>query len=170
MQKLWFVALVALWPTTALAHSGDGALSGFFHPLAGLDHVLAMVAVGVWAIVLGGRAIWLVPLTFVCAMVVGFLIGVAGLDLPFVELGIGLSTVVIGFAAALGRPAPVAGAMGLVGLFAIFHGQAHGFEMPSGSSSLGNVVGFVAATGLLHAVALVATVALTGAAVLVGLI
>lgn len=113
MQKPLLVALIALWPTTALAHTGGGELSGFSHPFAGLDHVLAMVAVGVFSVVLGGRAIWIVPLTFVAAMIGGYLIGLAGLNLPFVELGIGLSTVVIGFAAALGRPFPVVGAMAL---------------------------------------------------------
>jgi urease accessory protein len=109
-----------------------------------------MVAVGVFAVVLGGRALWLVPLSFVMMMAVGFLLGVGGVDVPFVELGIGLSSVVIGAVAAVGRPMPVWGAMGLVGLFAIFHGHAHGVEMPANAGGLEFALGFMAATALLH--------------------
>jgi urease accessory protein len=140
--------------TAAFAHAGhgDGAglLHGFMHPVGGLDHILAMVAVGTFAYVLGGRALYVVPLSFVGMMVVGFLLGAGGIDLPFVELGIALSSVVIGGAAALGRPLHVAGAMALVGVFAVFHGHAHGFEMPAAASGLLYAAGFVAATALLH--------------------
>jgi urease accessory protein len=183
MSKLILTTVLVLFPTAALAHTGHTELSGFLHPFAGLDHVLAMVAVGVFAAVLGGSAIWVVPLTFVAAMVGGFLIGLSGVNLPFVELGIGLSTVVIGLAAALGRPLPIAGAMALVGLFAIFHGHAHGFEVPEGSNGLSYALGFVVATILLHVSGLLAgrvhsnrgavrlagaTLAIVGAGVLVG--
>src|SRR5688572_6568924 len=113
--------VLALVPTAALAHTGHGdtagLLHGFMHPIGGLDHVLAMVAVGVFAVVLGGRALWLVPASFVAMMVVGFGLGVSGVALPYVELGIALSSIVIGFAAALGRPMPVAAAMALAGIF-----------------------------------------------------
>ncbi|WP_417307400.1 HupE/UreJ family protein [Devosia sp.] len=148
---------IALAPTAVLAHTGTGdahahdLVHGFMHPIGGLDHILAMVAVGVFAFVLGGRAMLLVPLAFVAMMAVGFGLGIAGMDLPFVELGIALSSIVIGGAAALGRPMPVAAAMSLVGVFAIFHGHAHGAEMPAGSSGLGYALGFIAATALLHA-------------------
>ena len=121
------------------------------HPIGGLDHVLAMVAVGVFAYVLGGKALWLVPLSFVGMMVVGFMLGANGMDLPFVELGIALSSIVIGMAAASGKSMPVAGAMALVGSFALFHGHAHGTEMVAGTAGLEYAAGFVVATALLHA-------------------
>ena len=147
-------ALVAL-PTAAFAHAGHGDAGGlahgFMHPIGGLDHILAMIAVGVFAFMLGGRALWLVPLSFVGMMVVGFGLGLGGVDLPFVELGIALSAIVIGAAAALGRPMPVAGAMSLVGVFALFHGHAHGAEMPADAAGLTYALGFVAATVALHA-------------------
>lgn len=158
-----------LLPTAALAHTGVGATSGvlhgFVHPIGGLDHVLAMVAVGVLAFVLGGRALWLVPTAFVAMMVLGFGLGLGRVELPFVELGIALSSVVIGGAAALGRPMPVALAMTLVGAFAVFHGHAHGAEMPEAAGGLAYAGGFVAATALLHAAGLALAAA---AAFLVG--
>ena len=121
---------LALLPTAALAHTGhgdaSGLLHGFMHPIAGIDHVLAMVAVGVFAFILGGRALYLVPLSFVGMMAVGFLLRIEGIEVPFVELGIAVSSVVIGGGAASGRPMPVIGAMALVGVFAVFHGHAHG--------------------------------------------
>lgn len=161
--------LFILVPTAALAHTGHGDtagfLHGFAHPLGGLDHVLAMVAVGVFAFVLGGRALVLVPLSFVGMMAVGFLLGINGIAVPFVELGIAVSSIAIGAAAAWGRPMPVAGAMALVGIFAIFHGHAHGAEMPAASSGLGYALGFIAATALLHAAGIAAAI---GVARLVG--
>ena len=154
MRALLSLVLIAI-PTAAFAHTGhgdtSGFLHGFMHPIGGLDHVLAMVAVGVFAFVLGGRALILVPLAFVGMMAVGFLLGVSGVNLPFVELGIALSSVVIGGAAALGRPMPVAAAMALVGGFAVFHGFAHGVEMPADAGGLDYALGFVTATALLHA-------------------
>ena len=146
--------LLILLPTAAFAHPGHeqlpGLLSGFLHPMGGLDHVLAMVAVGVFAYVLGGRALWLVPLSFVAMMAVGFGLGVAQIEVPFVELGIALSSVVIGGVAALGRPMPVVAASALVGVFAIFHGHAHGAEMPAGAAGFEYAVGFIVATAVLH--------------------
>lgn len=154
MRALLALFLIAL-PTAALAHTGhgdtSGLLHGFMHPIGGLDHVLAMVAVGVFAYVLGGKALWLVPLSFVAMMVVGFMLGANGMNLPFVELGIALSSIVIGMAAASGKSMPVAGAMALVGSFALFHGHAHGTEMVAGTTGLEYAAGFVAATALLHA-------------------
>jgi urease accessory protein len=146
--------------TAAFAHTGHGDtagfLHGFMHPVGGLDHILAMVAVGVFACVLGGRALFLVPLSFIGMMAAGFLLGAGGIELPLVELAIALSSIVIGGVAAMGRPMRVAGAMALVGAFALFHGHAHGAEMPSGASGLLYVLGFITATALLHATGILA--------------
>lgn len=162
LKKSAAIAAVALLAATpALAHTGHehaaGLAYGFMHPIGGLDHVLAMVAVGVFAYVLGGRALWLVPAAFVAMMVGGFMLGLAQMGLPFMELGIALSSVVIGGAAALGRPIPAAAAMALVGVFAVFHGNAHGAEMPASAQGLTYALGFVAATAMLHAVGIAAS-------------
>jgi urease accessory protein len=124
-----------------------------------------MVAVGVFAWVLGGKALWMVPLSFVGMMVVGFLMGLSGLDLPFLELGIALSSIVIGGVAALGKPLPALAASALVGAFAVFHGVAHGAEMPLAASGLDYALGFIAATALLHLAGIAASF---GVAKLVG--
>ena len=164
MRALLALILIAL-PTAALAHTGhadaSGLAHGFMHPIGGLDHVLAMVAVGVFAYVLGGKALWLVPLSFVGMMVVGFVLGANGMNLPFVELGIALSSIVIGMAAASGKSMPVAGAMALVGSFALFHGHAHGTEMVAGTAGLEYAAGFVVATALLHAAGIGAAIGLS---------
>ncbi|MHC1999846.1 HupE/UreJ family protein [Methylobacterium sp. CM6241] len=142
----------------ALAHTGQGDASGlahgFLHPLTGLDHMLAMVAVGLVAAQVGGRAILLVPLSFIGMMVVGGALGASGVALPHVETAIALSVAVLGAAVALRLTMPVAAAMALVGVFAVFHGHAHGAEMPEAASGLAYGAGFVAATALLHAVGL----------------
>lgn len=153
--KLGALALAgALLPTAALAHTGvsdtSGFAHGFWHPIGGLDHVLAMVAVGAFAARLGGRALWIVPSAFVAMMAVGGFIGLEGIPLPFVETGIALSVVVLGLAVALRWKLPVAAASALVGLFAIFHGHAHGGEMPVDASGLSYALGFMLATALLH--------------------
>eukprot|EP01035_Chromulina_nebulosa_P037207 gene37207-50203_t len=164
MRKLLpaLAALLAFAPTAAFAHPGHGEAigfaAGFLHPMSGLDHVLCMVAVGIFAVVLGGRALVLVPLSFVGMMVVGFLLGANGLDLPFVELAIALSSIVVGAVAASGKSMPVAAAMSLVGAFAVFHGLAHGAEMPTNTSGLEFAAGFMTATALLHAAGIVAAV------------
>jgi urease accessory protein len=151
------VALVFA-PTLALAHSGHGDplgfAHGFAHPLGGLDHVLAMIAVGLLAAHLGGRALWLVPASFVAVMALAGALGAAGMALPLVELGIAASVVVLGLAVALRVNLPTVAAMALVGFFAVFHGQAHGAEMPAAASALAYGVGFLAATALLHGVGL----------------
>lgn len=160
MRKLLVLAFALLYPSAAFAHTGIGDTSGFLHgfehPIGGIDHILAMVAVGVLAFVLGGRALWLVPTSFVGMMVVGFLLGIGGVNVPFVELGIAFSSVVIGGAAAIGRPMPVVAAMVLVGVFAIFHGHAHGSEMPEDAGGLLYAAGFIVATALLHVVGILA--------------
>lgn len=149
------LGLLALVPTAALAHTGvgptHGFAHGFAHPLLGLDHLLAMVAVGLWGAQRGGRAVWALPAAFVGAMIVGGAIGVAGLPLPAVEAGIVASVLLLGAAIALAaRPAlPLAAAV--VALFALFHGHAHGTEMPAAVSGVFYGAGFASATALLHA-------------------
>jgi len=147
--------VIAFVPVAASAHVGvgdaHGFVHGFSHPLSGIDHVLAMVAVGLFAAHLGGRALWLVPLSFVSVMALAGIAGSAGTKLPFVEIGIGMSIVVLGLAVALQLSVPTLVAMGLVGFFAIFHGYAHGIEMPQGVSGLFYGAGFICATTLLHA-------------------
>lgn len=143
-------------PSVALAHTGvgdtQGFMRGFSHPIGGLDHVLAMVAVGMFAAYLGGRALWLVPATFVLMMAVGGALGIAGAPVPFVELGIAASVIVLGLAVALQWHVPTAAAAALAGFFAIFHGHAHGAEIPAGVSGLEYALGFMFATAVLHAV------------------
>jgi urease accessory protein len=149
-------AAALLAPSAALAHTGHGDavgfVSGFGHPIGGLDHVLAMVMVGLFAYQLGGRAIWAVPATFVLVMALGGALGSSGVEIPFVETGIALSIVVLGAVVAFDLKAPVAAAMGLVGLFAVFHGYAHGAEMPETAGGLAYAAGFMLATAALHAV------------------
>jgi urease accessory protein len=148
-------ASLALAPAAASAHPGhDGAslLSGLMHPLGGVDHIIAMVAVGLLAARLGGRALWLVPASFVATMAVAGLAGMAGAGLPYVETGITMSVVVLGAVAVFGVAMPVAVAMGLVAFFAVFHGYAHGAEMPETMSGLAYGAGFVAATAMLHGI------------------
>jgi urease accessory protein len=149
-------AAAIVLPTAASAHSGAGAAAdivhGFVHPVSGIDHVLAMVAVGIFAVSLGGRAIWAVPATFVAVMALGGALGLAGIDVPFVEIGIAASVIVLGLAVAVRLQWPVAAATALVGAFAVFHGHAHGAEMPVDASGLEYAAGFMLATALLHAV------------------
>ena len=150
------VLLAATVSTGALAHTGAGTGTtagfayGFAHPIAGIDHVLAMVAVGLFAFLLKGRALWLVPAAFVGMMAVGGIVGAAGIPAPMVELGIALSVVAIGGLIAFGKSMPVAAAMAIVGAFAIFHGHAHGAEMPETMSGFAYGIGFLLATALLH--------------------
>lgn len=148
-------AAITVAPVAAWAHTGigptQGIMSGFSHPFSGLDHVLTMTAVGVFAAQLGGRALWLLPLTFVSVMALAGLAGMAGVALPFVEIGIAISVIVLGLAIALELSVPTSVATALVGLFAIFHGHAHGTEMPESLSGLAYGLGFVCATAVLHA-------------------
>ncbi|ACL60651.1 HupE/UreJ family protein [Methylobacterium nodulans] len=147
-------ASLLLLPQAALAHPGHAEVAGFAHglahPLGGADHVLAMLAAGLIGAVRGGRAIWAVPAAFLGMMILGGVLGAAGIGLPFVETGIGLSIVAFGLAAGFGVGLPVAALVALVGAFAVFHGHAHGAEMPETASGLAYGAGFVAATALLH--------------------
>ena len=148
-------AALTLIPTAAFAHPGigdaHGFVAGFAHPLGGLDHILAMVTVGIFAWQLGGRALWLVPATFVLAMAAGGALAVAGYTLSCTETGIALSVILLGLAVALRVSLPAFAAMALAGLFAIFHGHAHGAEMPQDVSGCEYAAGFMLATALLHA-------------------
>ena len=149
-------ALAFLAPGIALAHTGHGAtggfVHGFVHPIFVMDHVLAMVAVGLFAGQIGGRALWLVPAAFVGVMGLGGALGVAGVTIPAVEIGIALSVVVLGAAVAFRLKAPVVLAMLLVGVFAVFHGHAHGTEMPETMAGIAYGAAFMLATALLHGV------------------
>jgi urease accessory protein len=143
-------------PSAALAHTGHGEtaglLHGFMHPVGGLDHVLAMVAVGILAYQLGGRALWLLPAAFVTVMSIGWAFGVAGWRPPSVEIGIAASVIVAGAAIALNLRTSAAIAAAVVGVFALFHGFAHGMEMPQAGSAAAYAAGFAAATAMLHLV------------------
>ena len=147
-------AASVLTPVAALAHTGagdtHGVVHGFMHPVTGLDHVLAMVAVGILAALLGGRAIWLVPASFVALAAAGGLLGVQGVPAPFVEFGISASVVLLGLAIALQARLPLGWTAGLVGLFGLYHGYAHGAEMPADASGFAYGAGFLAATAMLH--------------------
>ena len=155
------IAAILLAATPAFAHTGataaTGLGTGFGHPMGGADHLLAMIAVGILAAQQGGRALYLLPLAFVGMMVVGAAASIGGMPLPFVEVGIVGSVILLGFVIALGRHMPVAASTMLVGALAVFHGHAHGTEMPLSVSGLEYGLGFVAATALLH----VAGIALT---------
>jgi urease accessory protein len=145
-----------LWPGTAWAHIGSGEAGGFLtglqHPVSGLDHVLAMIAVGLWGAQLGAPAIWLLPVAFPMMMAFGGMLGLMGMPLPGVEVGIAVSAVVLGFMVFTEARAKLVIALVIVAFFAIFHGHAHGTELPEGQSGLLYSMGFVTATGCLHGV------------------
>jgi urease accessory protein len=153
---LWMIvtALVLALPSTASAHTetglADGFSSGFLHPLKGLDHIVAMVGVGLWGAFLGGRAMWLLPVVFPVVMAFGGALGVLGVPIPQVETGIALSAIVLGLMVLLAARPPLWIAAVVVGLFGIFHGYAHGTELPHAANPLIYAGGFVLATGLLH--------------------
>ena len=148
--------LAACWAEAALAHvqqaEAAGLLTGLMHPVSGLDHVLAMVAVGLWGAQLGMPAIWVLPVAFPLVMAMGGMLGFLGVPIPGIEVGIAASALVLGIAVAFELRPPLVFAALLVGCFAIFHGHAHGTELPQGQSALLYSMGFVIATGCLHAV------------------
>ena len=152
LALLLFVACLLSSP--AMAHSGGGMaggfVSGFSHPISGWDHVVAMVAVGLWGAFLGAPAIWLLPVVFPLVMAFGGVLGILGVPIPSVEVGIALSAVVLGLCVACAVRPPLWIAAVIVGLFAIFHGHAHGTELPQAADAYTYAVGFVIATGLLH--------------------
>ncbi len=126
-----------------------GFTNGLAHPLTGLDHICAMVAVGLWVAQRGGRALWLVPLTFVSLMAIGSIIGMGGINVPHVEQGIAASVLTLGIFIAAAVRLPLVASMAMVGLFALFHGYAHGAEMPETIAGFAYGIGFVAATASL---------------------
>ena len=141
-------------PGIALAHTGAGQTTGFMygfgHPIGGADHMLAMVAVGLWAAQIGGRALWIVPGTFVGVMLIGGILGFTGIPVPFVEEGILVSILILGILIVGAFKLPLAYSSMIVGLFAVFHGHAHGAEMPETLSAAWYAVGFALATAMLH--------------------
>lgn len=143
------------WAGTALAHEGSSLpygsfIAGLAHPVLGVDHFLAMVSVGILSAQIGGRAIWTVPATFVTVMALGGLLGWIGVGLTSIELGIAFSVLILGLAIAADRKLPVRLAMVAVGVFAIFHGYAHGAEMPTVANAVRYALGFLTGTALLH--------------------
>ena len=150
------IVLTGLIPGVANAHTGVGDTNGFLHglshPIGGLDHILAMVAVGLWAAQIGGRALWLIPSAFVLAMSGSSILGHFGLAFPGVEQGILASDFVFGLLILFAARLPLAISMGIVGVLAIFHGYAHGAEMPETVSGLTYGMGFILSTAILHSI------------------
>jgi urease accessory protein len=154
-RRLAFLSAAALvLSPPAFAHEQGGVAvglaSGFVHPLTGIDHMIAMVAVGIWGAQLGSPAIWLLPVIFPLVMAFGGVVGVLHVPLPMPEAAIALSALVLGAAVAVRARVPFAAAAIVVGVFAIFHGHAHGVELPRAANPLAYGAGFVIATGLLH--------------------
>ncbi len=145
-----------LYAQAAQAHVNKGEavgfLSGLKHPISGLDHVVAMIAVGLWGAQLGAPAIWVLPVAFPMVMACGGMLGLLGVPLPGIEIGIAASAILLGAAVMMEVRPPIGLAAVLVGFFAIFHGYAHGSELPAGQSGLLYSIGFVMATGCLHGV------------------
>lgn len=145
----------AIWPAIAWAHAERGQASGFLaglrHPVSGLDHVLAMIAVGIWGAQLGPPAIWLLPVTFPVIMAFGGMLGLSGVTLPAVDAAIAVSGIALGLAVLTEWRPPLWLAAMIVGFFAVFHGHAHGAELPPGADGILYSFGFVVATGMLHA-------------------
>jgi urease accessory protein len=154
MARIGLLLLLTLcWIAPVSAHeihSGGGFMSGFNHPVLGFDHLLAMLSVGMLSTQLGGRAIWTVPLAFVTIMLVGGILGLYAIAVPFVEIGIALSVLLLGLAIAFDRQIPLLFAMAFVGIFAIFHGHAHGAEMPALASPVLYALGFLFGTAVIH--------------------
>jgi urease accessory protein len=149
-----FITAICLNATPALAHTGAGVSGGFSsglqHPIFGPDHLLAMLAVGIWGAQMGGRTVWSLPVAFPVVMAFGGLWGILGFELPHVELGIALSVISLGLVIALALRPPEIIALCLIGIFAIFHGYAHGIELPVAADPAAYAAGFVMATGLIH--------------------
>ena len=146
---IWLLLGTSLWAHEDAGMAG-GFISGLTHPLFGFDHVVAMIAVGLWGAFLGSPALWILPVVFPVVMAFGGALGVLGVEIPLVETGIAASAVVLGLMVALALRPKIAIAAVIVGAFAIFHGHAHGTELPEAASPLAYSIGFVISTGLLH--------------------
>ncbi len=154
LKKLFAAAALLLTPALAFAHPGhgdNGLVAGISHPLGGIDHLLAMLAVGLWAAQQKGAARWVLPCTFVGTLLIGGMLGFEGLALPALENGIAASVLALGLAVALAVRPPLFMAVGATALFALFHGVAHGLELPDMTSPWTYAAGFVGATAVLHA-------------------
>ncbi|RJG10578.1 protein hupE [Pseudomonas cavernicola] len=154
LRKVLYSLALFLTPAVAFAHTGhdtSGMLAGVAHPITGLDHLLAMLAIGLWAAQQKGAARWALPVTFVASMLVGGLLGFEGFEIPFMETGIAASVLALGLLVAVAACLPMALSIGLTTIFALTHGVAHGLELPTLASPWGYVLGFVAATASLHA-------------------
>jgi len=155
LRKSLFALALFCTPALAFAHAGhdhSGLMAGVAHPVTGLDHLLAMLAVGLWAAQQQGRARWALPLTFVATLLLGGLLGFQGLQLPFMETGIAASVLALGLLVAVAVRPPMVVAVTMTALFALAHGVAHGLELPELASPWGYAAGFVAATAVLHAI------------------
>ena len=160
MKRIALIATLILVSTTpAFAHAGHAITSGFLHPFLGWDHLIAMLAVGAWGATLGTRAVWAVPAAFVSMMIVGGLLGMSGIEVPFVETMILASVGVLAALALVRVKMPVWSGMAIVGLFALAHGHAHGAEIPEGVSPWVFGAGFVTATSLIHALGAISALA-----------
>jgi urease accessory protein len=160
LGSLATIAAAALLPIPALAHIVQGPLTGFgggfVHPLTGLDHFLAMFAVGVWGAQMGGRSVWALPVAFPLVMTIGGIVGMAGVVLPLVEIGIALSILVLGLAIAFKwHPIEIV-QLCLIAIFAVCHGYSHGVELPEAADPAAYAAGFVVATGMIHICGIVA--------------
>lgn len=153
-----FAAASLVATGSVFAHPGhehaSSFMTGFSHPMGGLDHLLAMVAIGLWAASIGGRALWAVPVAFVMTMILGGGLAVAGMSVPFVEQGILLSVIVLGALVLFAKRLPTLVCAAIAGAFALFHGAAHGMEMPLNANGMQYALGFALATAGLHAVGL----------------
>jgi len=154
LKRILGALVLLLAPAMAFAHPGhgdNGLIAGISHPIGGLDHLLAMLAVGLWAAQQQGAARWALPCTFVGTLLLGGLLGFEGLQLPALEGGIAASVLALGLAVALAVRPPLSLAVVATALFALFHGVAHGLELPDMTSPWAYAAGFVAATAALHA-------------------
>ncbi|MGO4308805.1 HupE/UreJ family protein [Pseudomonas sp. KB_15] len=154
LKRILGALALLLTPALAFAHPGhgdNGLIAGISHPLGGIDHLLAMLAVGLWAAQQQGAARWALPCTFVGTLLIGGMLGFEGMNLPALESGIAASVLALGLAVALAVRPPLVMAVGATALFALFHGVAHGLELPEMSSPWTYAAGFVAATAVLHA-------------------
>lgn len=154
MNRITVAVVLGIVPRLALAHSqagsGFGFLAGLEHPLTGVDHMLAMLAVGIWGVLLRGQAVWILPVAFPLIMTIGAVAGILGLPMLPIEPGIAASVIGLGLVIATKFRPPLAGAVALVSIFAVFHGYAHGVELPGRADALTYCIGFMLATGLVH--------------------
>ena len=156
-KSILFLILLIFLPFLVMAHDGDGSgfVAGIKHPVLGLDHLLAMLSVGILSAQMGGKAIWTIPAIFVGIMLFGGLMGIGSDGIPFIETAIGLSVIVLGIAIALEKKSPLFLTMGVVGFFGFNHGFAHGVEMPALAHASQYAIGFILGTSIIHLIGVV---------------